>query len=525
MFPLSNYIPSYDKNLSARNVSTLLDSIVDDVYLLAVGGESSCQQSDFARKIDQIKRCFRPGFSSPSVSTVVKIVHSISLLKIKDSELNQHIINVLICNMQLFSQVNLQDFIVLARFAHKENSLLFKGLMRTRGLIDIQFLAADFLKCVKDPCNKLDLNPAITAIRNYLASGFPIDGNSLVNITSALKYLSLKDEELNTILSKAAISCIYAFDPRSLADFTNLFARLSPKCRNSVPEIISAAGYPNIKNLVLNFVSDSPKLSDKIVQYIESDFPVSGALLADLACYCQFDQDIMSKSIAKSCVRNIDLFTIEELSTIAQVFSTLEIPNKVLLFGAIAKVAIDKIHEFTSRRLNALALHFAEAKMQCPELFQRISNIAKRNLDSCHRMDLAMLPLVFKRVQIEDRDLFNCVAKVAVERIHEFTQSDFAKLKRALPSSEYPKLHEAINSVDLYAKLCVEHGASNICKDHYFPEMDGQVDYYIPSKNLIICKGPQIMDPSTTEMPLWGKQQELLHFADGLGLQVEFVSV
>ena len=59
-----------------------------------------------------------------------KIVQSISLLKIKDSELNRHIINVLICNMQLFSQVNLQDFIVLARFAHKENSLLFKDLMR-----------------------------------------------------------------------------------------------------------------------------------------------------------------------------------------------------------------------------------------------------------------------------------------------------------------------------------------------------------------------------------------------------------
>jgi hypothetical protein len=418
------------------------------------------------------------------------------------------------------------EFQKLVKFLHKKDRNLFKQVMMSKFIVDIEQWSCK----LRD--NDKSLSTPIEVLKSYISQGLPIDGDSLERIVLALQDHSIKDETLNRLLAQAAIRHIYSFKQGQFPVFMSLYARLSPRCQDSAAEILSVAGYPNIKILVSEFVRNESKYSreeraqkcQKIIEYMKARLPVNGSELSRLATYSrQQNLDSLFAPILESSIHNIDLFTSYELIILADVFSEIEIANKQHLFDAIARAIIPKLIWITPTAISAIASSFNIARIRHVELFQKMSNAAKLYLSTYSCEDLARLSSVFIGSDLQDRDLFSRIEQVALRQLNKFSQNDISMLQRALPSSEYPELHKAINTLALHTKLCAEYGSENVFKDYYFAEMDKRVDFFIPSEKLIICQGSLIENPTPEEMDIWGNQQEVLHYAGGLDLRVEFV--
>ena len=103
-----------------------------------------------------------------------------------------------------------------------------------------------------------------------------------------------------------------------------------------------------------------------------------------------------------------------------------------------------------------------------------------------------------------DQDLFSRIAAIAIRKIHQFTVEELSNLEEALPAAEYPELHQVISArqngkvfrplehafqVDkIYKNLCDLYGKDEVSKNFYIQEIRCLVDYYIPSKHLMIVK-------------------------------------
>jgi hypothetical protein len=525
--------------LPLNRLGESVDRLIGNIEMLSNNPPYPIEQISY--NFQELTKLFIGNHIQLSKSALIALIRSLERFPNQDPVLYQAILQNFSENLSAIFDSSEETLPLLFRFLYAHNRELFREMMRANNLPDIEELINKMKEYSSD-----DLIYEIPSLKNYLEKRLPMNGCCLIDLAVFLsdKGRNWLNLDLCALLSRSAIENIPLLNPNEFSAFVNLFARF-PHGSHSVSEIMQSAGFPNIRNVAVDFllyVQDNKKkffslqfLKDTLTVYRENNFPIHGyifSILVDSLLNLKvFDSNKqifidLYALIVEASFEDMDLFTSRELADLALTF----LNNRHFfshLFQGIPIDFISKIRDLHPNRQRMLVETLYRTKRERPDFFISISEFLSQSLSIENFRDFNYVLLYFKKLKLNESKIFSSMVNFAINHIDQLQPKDLSNLFTVLPDEkERLLLNEAIfqryedlgmvklSEKDLpYECLCSLYFPHEVIKNHYIAEIGASVDYCIPAIKTMFLRENSFYD------------QQISRFAESNGWNLSILKV